>query len=110
MPIFRVKSVKIYTGQKKLHGYIRGIRDKLEVWTMSPIELSWTAKNITFCLVYSDAHNLEVYFIKNKMVELSNLGQRLLICRQSRVIVVDGLQLIFRVAPAGDGGLVGGQR
>ena len=31
MPIFRVKSVKIYTGQKYLHGYIRGIRDKYEV-------------------------------------------------------------------------------
>ena len=32
MPIFRFKSVKIYTGQKNLHGYIRGIRDKYEVW------------------------------------------------------------------------------
>ena len=31
MPIFRVKSVKIYTGQKKLHEYIRGVRDKYEV-------------------------------------------------------------------------------
>ena len=47
------------------------------------------------------------------MVGLSNLGHRLLIGRQSRVIVVDGLQLNFRVAPAdGDGvvGIVGGQR
>ena len=33
MPIFCVKSVKIYTGQKNLHGYTRGIRDKLEVWS-----------------------------------------------------------------------------
>ena len=32
MPTFHVKSVKIHTGQKKLHGYIRGIRDKYEVW------------------------------------------------------------------------------
>ena len=32
MPIFRVKSVKIYTGQKNLHEYVRGIRDKYEVW------------------------------------------------------------------------------
>ena len=32
MPIFRAKSVKIYTGQKNLHGYIRGIRDKYQVW------------------------------------------------------------------------------
>ena len=32
MPIFCVKSVKIYTSQKNLHGYIRGIRDKYEVW------------------------------------------------------------------------------
>ena len=31
MPIFRVKSVKIYTGQKNLHEYIRGVRDKYEV-------------------------------------------------------------------------------
>ena len=32
MPIFRVKSVKIYTGQKNLHGHVRGVRDKYEVW------------------------------------------------------------------------------
>ena len=32
MPIFHVKSVKIYTGQKKLHEYIRGVCDKYEVW------------------------------------------------------------------------------
>ena len=31
-PIFRVKSEKIYTGQKNLHEYIRGARDKYEVW------------------------------------------------------------------------------
>ena len=31
MPIFRVKSVKMYTGQKNLHRYIRGIRDKYQV-------------------------------------------------------------------------------
>ena len=31
MPIFRVKSVKIYTGQKKLHENSRGFRDKYEV-------------------------------------------------------------------------------
>ena len=31
LPIFRVKSVKIYTGQKNLHEYIRGIRDKYQV-------------------------------------------------------------------------------
>ena len=34
MPIFRVKSVKIYTGPKKnLHEYIRGVRDKYQVWS-----------------------------------------------------------------------------
>ena len=32
MPIFRVKSVKIYTGQKNLHGYTRGSRNKYQVW------------------------------------------------------------------------------
>merc|ERR1712004_908811 len=30
-PIFRVKSVKIYTGQKNLHENSRGFRDKYEV-------------------------------------------------------------------------------
>ena len=38
MPIFRVKSVKIYTGQKNLHEYIRGVHDKYQVW------LFWTKK------------------------------------------------------------------
>ena len=32
MPIFRVKSVKIYTGQKNLHGHRPRVRDKYEVW------------------------------------------------------------------------------
>ena len=32
MPIFRVKSVKIYTRQKNLHRYTRGARDKYQVW------------------------------------------------------------------------------
>ena len=32
MPIFRVKSVKIYTGQKNLHGRRPRVRDKYEVW------------------------------------------------------------------------------
>ena len=32
MPIFRVKSVKIYTGQKNLHEYIRGVREKYQAW------------------------------------------------------------------------------
>ena len=31
LPIFRVKSVKIYTSQKKLHKYICAVRDKYEV-------------------------------------------------------------------------------
>ena len=31
MPIFCVKSVKIYTGQKNLHRYAGGSRDKYEV-------------------------------------------------------------------------------
>merc|ERR1711973_866510 len=32
LPIFRVKSVKIYTSQKNLHENSRGSRDKYEVW------------------------------------------------------------------------------
>ena len=32
LPILRIKSVNIYTGQKNLHEYIRGVRDKYEVW------------------------------------------------------------------------------
>ena len=31
LPIFRVKSVKIYTGQKNLHEHARGARDKYQV-------------------------------------------------------------------------------
>ena len=31
MPVFRVESIKIYTGQKNLHEYTRGSRDKYEV-------------------------------------------------------------------------------
>ena len=34
MTIFRVKSVKIYTGQKNLHRYTRGARDKYQVWVV----------------------------------------------------------------------------
>ena len=33
MPIFRVKSIKIYA-KKNLHGYIRGIRDKYQVCSL----------------------------------------------------------------------------
>ena len=40
MPIFRVKSVKIYTGQKNLHKYIRGVRDKYQVWLRGPQQTS----------------------------------------------------------------------
>ena len=46
MPIFRVKSVKTYTGQKKLHGYIRGIRDKYQVWTFSSGNSFFDSENI----------------------------------------------------------------
>ena len=35
LPIFRVKSVKIYTDQKNLHGYARGACDKYQVWVYS---------------------------------------------------------------------------
>ena len=35
MPILRVKSVKIYTGQKNLHEYVRGVRDKYQVCSPS---------------------------------------------------------------------------
>ena len=37
LPVFRIESVKIYTGQKNLHEHARGARDKyqvcLKVWT-----------------------------------------------------------------------------
>ena len=32
MPIFRVNSVKIYTGQKNLHRHVCGVCDKYQVW------------------------------------------------------------------------------
>ena len=41
MPNFRVKSVKIYTGQKKIYtGAARGARDKYEVW--ESLEYFWS--------------------------------------------------------------------
>ena len=48
MPIFRVKSVKIYTGQKDLHVHVRGDRDKYQVCIdVTSIEFRQnTAKNI----------------------------------------------------------------
>ena len=36
LPIFCLKSVKIYTGQKKFTRYIRGVRDKYEVCLLVP--------------------------------------------------------------------------
>ena len=51
MPIFRVKSVKIYTGQKNLHEYTRGYRDKYQVCPLTA-SFSWfllvCAKNRCF--------------------------------------------------------------
>ena len=41
LPIFRVKSVKIYTGQKKLHKNSRGSRDKYQVWSITPFLTLW---------------------------------------------------------------------
>ena len=35
LPIFCVKSEKITPGKKNLHEYIRGVRDKYEVWSLS---------------------------------------------------------------------------
>ena len=45
MPIFCVKSVKIYTGQKNLHEYTRGARDKYEVWSQN----YWGLKECLLC-------------------------------------------------------------
>ena len=45
MPIFRVKSVKIYTGKKNLHEYIRGVRDKYPNMPLLVVKL---ALNTTF--------------------------------------------------------------
>ena len=39
MPIFRVKSVKFTPAKKYLHGYTRGIRDKLEVWILYGLKI-----------------------------------------------------------------------
>ena len=48
MPIFRVKSVKIYTGQKNLHEHVRGVRVKYQVWDfergLHRYEVSWTLR------------------------------------------------------------------
>ena len=47
LPIFCVKSVKIYTGQKNLHRYTRGIRDKLG---MDFLAKAWLQLNVTVSL------------------------------------------------------------
>ena len=49
MSIFRFKSAKIYTGQKNLHKYIRGSRDKYEVWIvcLETAECTLKVKKIT---------------------------------------------------------------
>ena len=43
LPIFCVKSVKIYTRQKNLHEHARGARDEYQVWKYlrSSIEYKW---------------------------------------------------------------------
>ena len=51
MPIFRVKSVKIYTGQKNLHEYTRGSRDKYQVWIAIKWKCTFTAIYVQVVLV-----------------------------------------------------------
>ena len=41
MPIFRVKSVKIYTGKKNLHGHRPCVRDKYEVCSFPTHDLKF---------------------------------------------------------------------
>ena len=48
MPIFRVKSVKNYTGQKNLHGYTRGAPDKYQVWALPPLIWTKSKRTATF--------------------------------------------------------------
>ena len=45
LPIFRVKSVKIYTGQKNLHGHVRGDRDKYQVWEVTGLREGLAAQS-----------------------------------------------------------------
>ena len=56
MPIFRVKSVKIYAGQKNLHEYSRGSRDKYEVckWINSQENIFSKYPQIESCLCVND--------------------------------------------------------
>ena len=50
LPIFRVKSVKIYTGQKNLHEHARGARDKYQIcW--DPDQLADLSKPVWSCLL-----------------------------------------------------------
>ena len=58
MPIFCVKSVKIYTSQKNLHGYIRGRRDKYEVWS---------------CTCLTNMNGLDTLFGKGETVGIAEI-------------------------------------
>ena len=67
MPIFCVKSVKIYTGQKKFHEYTRGSRDKYKVWGRFQILL-------TFSILRGGGPSLGLYlFFFNQLLT----GQRM---------------------------------
>ena len=57
MLICRIKSVKVYTGQKNLHGYTRGARDKYQVWLQNGKRLAPGFKKKS--TIYSDSHGGE---------------------------------------------------
>ena len=50
MPIFRVKSVKIYTGQKNLHGRRPRVRDKYEVCRQGGLSFLFLV-SLCFCML-----------------------------------------------------------
>ena len=75
LPIFCVKSVKIYTAQKNLHEYIRGVRDKYQVWNNWP---SQSFAYLTLGLVAKDFQRLlEPSGVTDSLRAVASLLQRL---------------------------------
>ena len=73
MPIFCVKSVKIYTGQKNLHEYTRGSRDKYQVWlSCDPWDVIYRPIQIPF-LCFIDCIQIYLFFFwRRAIISLAN--------------------------------------
>ena len=77
MPIFRVKSVKIYTGQKNLHEYVRGVHDKYQVCPCTADRIVRIGRVAKFCIVPKILHhtNGAPYCIADRIVQIGRVAK-----------------------------------